>query len=230
MKRPPSLEAVSDQATSGVAERRSVPRLALTGEQFRLKESGKVFSVADLSVDGMALKILDEEDLALFPVGRKIEGALNVRREKHAVIAQVVHVKRGRVGCHFENLEARTKRAFARYLDPAVLGAELKATPSGESGTIWYHGPSGTDLSFFKGTDGASSRALLIVFGTFVQWDTERGLSTGTASFAENAETLLFQADSAPDPDKLSVAKTLLLSSNVTKELKEWCLRRMSTQ
>src|SRR5262249_2303318 len=85
----PNLKSVSDQDGS---ERRRMPRLNLTGEQFRLGLNGKIFSVADLSTEGMALRVLEPNDLAVFPVATRIEGTLNLRGEKYAVHAQVRHV------------------------------------------------------------------------------------------------------------------------------------------
>src|SRR5436190_1257440 len=97
----PSLGIVSNPGGTGSgggtdqgsgSERRRVPRLNLTKEQFRLEQNGKIFSVSDLSSNGMALRILDSEDLNLFPVGIILNGTLNLHREKFAVSARVRHI------------------------------------------------------------------------------------------------------------------------------------------
>lgn len=239
----PSLGVVSDSG-DGLgpeeqgSEKRRVTRLSLTTEQFRLSRNGKIFSVVDLSTDGMALRVLDREDLVLFPVSSQIDGFLNLRGQKYSVQARVRHLGSELVGCQFDRLEGDVIQALTRFLDPVALGSELKPIPSTENGTLWYHGPSGTDLLFWRGTDGQYKRFALFMLGSFVQWDSESRLRTGRvrSSFEQSEirgvfrfETLLLDPDSRPDQGKLSVAKTLILSSNLTQDLKKWCLRLLGS-
>ena len=234
----------SKRSAESGAERRRRPRLTLTEEQFRLGLNGKIFSVADLSVDGMALRIIDVQDLQVLPFAARVDGILKLKGEKYPVKAKVSRVSTQVVGFQFEDLGAETRAALERFLDPVALGSELKPIPastgSGESGdgpTIWYHGPSGTDLLFWRSLDGQYRRFMLYVLGSFVHWDQERGLVTGTSrpSGAQSGEqwgifrfeTHLTQDDAKPDPGKLSVAKTLILGSNLPQDLKKWCSRQM---
>jgi hypothetical protein len=219
-------------------ERRRVPRLGVASEQFRLKQNGKIFSVADLSEDGMGLRVIDRTDICLFPVGSVIEGTLNLHRVKHPVRAQIVRLDGDHVGCRFQELSQETQAALLSFLEPAVLGRELKPIPSsaGDGGTLWYHGPSGTDLLLWRSMDGQFKRFSLFTQGGFVQWEEETGLSTGQSENSDEQdeirgvirfETMLLKADEKPDPEKLSIAKKIILSSNLPQDLKGWCARKL---
>jgi hypothetical protein len=162
------------------AERRRLPRVSLTQEQFRLAETGKIFSVTDLSPGGMALRVIDPNDLILLTVGSHLEGTLNLRREKIPVAGQVRHVLGERVGIAFEGLSSETIRRLSQLLDPRILGADLRPMPSGESlgplkssgaSGLWFHGSSGTDLWLERGADGSVRRFLFLILGGYVRWE-----------------------------------------------------------
>jgi hypothetical protein len=236
-KTSPNLEVISDGTLPPWAgERRRLPRLNLSGEQFRLSlvgRAGKVFSVTDLSTEGMALRILDREDFILFQVASRFEGILNLKGERFTLKGMVRHVGSESIGCEFENLTPEVAKALSQFLDPAALGRELKAIPSSESGTLWYHGPSGTDLLVRRETGSCMT---LYVLGNYIQWTEEEGISTGQAHSCEEQsetrgimrfETLVLKPDPAVDPGKLAVAKTLILSSNLAEELKNWCTGKL---
>ncbi len=232
-----SLDDVSKSVTKNTHfERRALPRLCLSSELFRLQQNGKIFSVADLSQYGMALHLLDSEDLIHFSIGAKVNGVLNLRREKFSIQARVKNVGRERVGCEFESLDKNTSHVIQQFLDPAFLAQEMKPIPSSQSGSLWYHGPSGTDLLFVREMDGHFRRFTLYLLGSFSQWDETLGLSTGLvdSSFESSEsrgvvrfETMLLDADPKPDPQKLRIAKTFVLSSNLPQELKKWCVRNL---
>ncbi|MGK5083908.1 PilZ domain-containing protein [Bdellovibrionota bacterium FG-1] len=235
-----SLELISNspppQPPRHPGERRRLPRLNLTAEQFRLSLNGKIFSVTDLSSDGLALRILEQADFLLFPVATVFEGTINLKGEKYDIRAKVRHIAPESVGCQFESISEITRNALTRFLDPVALGRELRPIPSSESGTLWYHGPSGTDLLLKRGTDGQYHRMTLYVQGNFMQWSEEQGLITGRACPSDEQgetrgilriETLWLVSDSDKDRDKLAVAKTLILSSNLSEDLKKWCVRKL---
>lgn len=237
-KTSPNLEVISNPADheGSSAERRRLPRLNLSAEQFRLATNGKVFSVVDLSVSGMALRILDRQDFLLFPVAARIEGTLNLAGEKHPIAACVRHLGAETVGCEFEKISAETQTQLDRFLDPRRLGSELKPIPSSEGGTLWYHGPSGTDLLLKRSADGQYHWMTLYVLGSFVQWVEGSGVSTGRVRASDEQselrgvlrfETLWLDADAHADPGKLAVAKTLILSSNLAEDFKKWCTRKL---
>lgn len=225
----------SDQSRVKLADERRVPRLILTTEQFRVKGRDKLFSVVDLSKEGMGLWLSDYLDVQFFSVGLFIEGILNLKGEKLSVSARVRNLTRNRVGCEFESISQGTSLALSLFLKPEVLGAQLKPVPSSGLNTLWYHGPSGTDLLLHRLPDGVYDQLMLCVLGSFVEWDRIQGLSTGNALPTTNEsevrgifryETLSLARDSRPDPLKLNVAKTVILSSKLPQELKSWCLRQ----
>lgn len=235
--RSPSLAVISSDRPKSSAERRRLPRINLSGEQFRLDQTGKIFPVTDLSESGMALRILDRADFLLFPVAALVQGVLNLKGEKHSVRGRVRHLGADTVGCEFESLSSEAGARISSFLDPALLGRELKPIPSSEgAGTLWYHGPSGTDLLLRRGPDGQYHRMTLYVLGSYVQWLADGGLTTGrtqpSGEQGENRgvlrfETLLLEADPAADHGKLAVAKTLILSSNLSEDFKKWCTRKL---
>jgi hypothetical protein len=74
------------------------------------------------------------------------------------------------------------------------------------------------------------------MMGSFIQWDHEAGLSTGrTQPFDQREvtagivrfETMLLDTDPQLDAGKLSIAKTLILSSNLPQDLRNWCARKL---
>lgn len=229
----PSLGLVSKDRAS---EKRRVPRINLAQEQFKLGLNGKVFSVADLSQQGFALRILDPQDLAVFSVGAKIEGTLNLAREKLAIQGRVAHVRPDLIGVEFGELMPKVRATLDAFLDPAHLGKELKLRPHSSRDVVWYTGPSGTHLFFGKDAQGVSRRVSALVLGVYVQWEEATGLGTGTYALSEDRdevhgalrlETVLFSADSAVDPAKTDLAKRLVLGSNLSQDLKDWLLRRL---
>jgi hypothetical protein len=242
-KQPPGLELVSKQIpiTPSVElenqlERRRRPRLSLTGEQFRMSANGKVYSVSDLSAEGMALRVLNSDDLLLFPVAMEIQGVLNLKGQRVPVRAKVRHVGREMIGCEFQGLEPETKTIIGQFLRPEVLARELRPIPSSEMGALWYHGPSGTDLLFWRGLDGQYHRLAFYLCGNFIQWDQQEGLVTGTVQGSQSAgeehgvvrfDTMVIQKDSSPDVNKLDIAKVLVLSSNLPEDMKRWCVRQL---
>ncbi len=217
-------------------EKRRLPRLALASEQFRLSSNGKVYPVADISTGGLALTLIEAQDLAQFPVGSLLEGHLNLQREKHEVLARVRNVGRDRVGCEFENVSEGLREALARYLDPIELGKLLRPMPGLDSGMLWYQGPSNTHLMLWRGTDGQYRRLAVQVLGNSIHWDSVDGVVTGKSHSAFEPdevrgvlrfETLVFERDEKPDPSKLQVAKNLLVRSNLPKDLVGWCSRQL---
>jgi hypothetical protein len=232
-----SLGIVSDSDEKvPLVERRRLTRLSLSSDQFRLSQNGKLFSIADLSRGGMALRVLALEDLVWFSVGANISGILNLRREKFHLQAKVRHIGKDQVGCEFVEVDTLLTHALKHYLDPSILGKALKPMPSSEAGKLWYHGPSGTDLIFWRGVDGQYRRFTLFSLGIFVQWDEKEKIKTGhTQSSFEvsevrgvfHYETMLLEADVKPDFNKLDIAKAVLLSSNLPQDFKKWCFRQL---
>lgn len=239
-----------ESSESSGNEKRRKPRINLTTEQFRLQSTQvgpqenrsfhRIFSVEDLSPAGMAFRVLDSNDLLVLPVSTVLNGVLNLRGEKLEVKAQVKNLSPYRVGCEFSELSDSVKSSLEKFLDPAVLGSSLRPIPSSDVGTLWYHGPSGTDLLLGRAIDGKYSRLMLFVLGSFIQWDEQGGLTTGKAKLSDDAcdqrseewgvvqfETMILTQDAQPDSHKLSIAKAVFMSSNLPQDLKKWCLRQV---
>jgi hypothetical protein len=230
---PPSLYV----PVASYTERRSLPRLCLASEQFRLNSHDRLFSVSDLSENGLGLDLIDPQDLKYFVIGAHLKGLLNLRRAKLEVTLKVCNLFDDRVGCEFYALEAAAKTTLLEFLDPSALGAALKPMPLGEFFSLWYHGPSRTDLMFRRLSDGRFRKLSLYVLGVFVQWDEQEGLVTGTTqpALSKNEvrgilriETLWIYLDALADSAKLSIAKKVILSSNLPKDLKHWSLRQLA--
>jgi len=235
-RKSPNLEVISKGSEIRNHERRHLPRLSLTSEQFRLNRDGKLFSVSDLSRSGMGIWLLNREDAQHFSVGLLLEGILNLKRQKYHAKVRVRNMSPDRIGCEFEDPSEEIIVALADLLNPELLGKELKPLPSSEMTSLWYHGPTGTDLLFRRMADGNYQRFTLYVLGTFIQWDQREGLSTGRTLISNERselrgilrlETLLLDSDPTPAPDKLSIAKTVILSSNLPLDLKGWCVRQL---
>jgi hypothetical protein len=239
----PNLEVISKEKTEKEKkfdfERRRVPRLCLTGELFRVAPEGKTFSVTDLSPEGMAIRVLDGEDLRLFAVSTVVFGELNLRREKYPIQGRVKNTRIDQVGFQFENISPAVDKALHQYVNPKNLGQELRPIPSSENGALWYHGPSGTDFLLWRSIDGHYRKMAMYVQGTFVHWDTDKGISTGACTSAEEKseirgllrfETLMLRPDDSVDLSKTEVAKTILLSSNLPQDLMKWCVRQLTIQ
>jgi len=214
-------------------EKRLLPRLVLSGEQFRLSANGKVFGVADLSQTGMALRLLQQEDRLLFPVGMRFSGVLNLNRMKHSVSGVVKNLRGDHVGCQFESLSDELSQELRQWLDPVSLGDSLRPMPSSSTlDSIWYNGRSGTELIVWPEArvhTGAHfdelKRVWIVLWGQeFVDWDRAAGVRTGTLKLGSERDSVQgvlrwapewLHEDPRPDLTKLNLAKTLVLSSKL---------------
>ncbi len=217
------------------AEKRWLPRLSVSHEVFRLDDTGKLFAVADLSMKGMAIRIADREDFFSFSVGAEVRGTLNLHREKFSLQARVRHLGRELIGLEFESLPSSIEHALSRILDPQVLGADLRPVPT-EDGSVLFASSSGTELLLSDFFEGEFRRITVMLLGSMIIWGRQTGLRTGVVrnSYEDSVgagvtrmEALLFDEDRAIDPQKLQLAKALISSSNLSEELKKFCIRRL---
>jgi hypothetical protein len=242
---PPTSQSLSDASISSAAshgavisevERRRFPRVSLSTEQFKLASTGKIFGVCDLSTTGLALRLLDLEDMMEFPVGRTLEGILNMKGTKVPVTLEVRNIRADTVGCAFLELTDGTVQSLERFLDPKRLGRELHPIPSPEGRALWYHGPSGTDLLLWRTGDGAWKRFCLFVYQSYIQWDFETGITTGWLAMADQdspvegvvrLETRLLEREGRVDHLKVDVARSLIAEAPLDEELKAFCIRQL---
>ncbi|MGE0614895.1 MAG: PilZ domain-containing protein [Bacteriovoracia bacterium] len=231
------MDEVGSDSGDG-SERRQRVRLNLSTEQFRLKENGKIFGVFDISRTGMAIQVVEPQDFAHFPVGRQIEGILNIQRTKYPVIAMVRHLGGSIVGCEFGQLPPKTEKAIHEFLDPKVIGPELREAPVKNRDAIWFHAASGTELVFYRReAEQAFRRFTVQIFGSYVRWDDHDGLSTGQVQAVDDRrsvpgiirlETMILSPDGQVDSGKLDIAKQLILSSNIPQEFKDWAQAKLA--
>lgn len=232
------MEEIPSGHGSGLSpERRRVPRLHLTQEQFRLDANGKVFSVLDLSMGGMGIKIIDGADHVFFTMGASFSGMLKLREKKVRLHAVARHVRKDMVGAEFETLPDESLHALKEALDPGCIGRGMRPFPCPDGRATWYHGTSGADFLVWRGLDGARTRLGLFLLGSFVQWEETEGLTTGQTLAGEDPlegrgvigfETLLLEKDEKPDPEKLRLVRALLLQVSCPEELRDWSLRKVS--
>lgn len=232
----PILEVISHEKFLEKLEKRKLPRLTMTNEQFRVSTVNRIFPIRDLSECSMGFWLEDSSDRELFLVGQTIEGSLNLKREKYPLKARVRYLDKNRVSCEFEDPSEQLLKVLKEFLNPLSLASELKLLPSLEKNAIWYHGPSGTDLILRRLLDGQYQSIIVYVFNFFIQWDCDLGLSTGSTFISDREierigvfrwETLFINPDQSPDPSKLSIAKTIILGSNVPQDLKNWCVLKI---
>jgi hypothetical protein len=216
-------------------EKRLLPRLTVSHEVFRHDDTGKFFAVADLSLRGMAIRVAEREDMYPFMVGADVQGMLNIRHEKFHIGGKVRHLGADLVGIEFNELPSSVAHALANYLDPVVLGQELRPVPTGDS-SLLFASTSGTEVLLNIDLANRYTRLTVMILGSLIQWSENSGLRTGLVknSFEESVvvgitrlDTLLFQEDAAIDPQKLNLAKRLISSSNLSEEIKKFCVRRL---
>jgi hypothetical protein len=184
----------------------------------------------------MGFWLSEPNDLGFFSIGLLLTGVLNLRREKYPVKIRVRNLRQDRVGGEFEDLSEEITKAILGFLDPALLGAGLKPIPAQDLHTLWYHGPSNTDFLVRRKSDGTCEKWTLYVLGSFIQWVFDQGISTGRILPAKEQsqvrgivrlENLLLVPDVSPDSGKLAIAKTVILSSNLSQDLKSSCIRQL---
>jgi hypothetical protein len=228
------FELVKEPDTADM-DRRRLLRFALAREQFRIKDTGKIFSVIDLSSDGFSVRLIDKEDGILFSVGRWIEGMLNLEGEKFNIRAQVKNIRADVVGCEFsKDLPDLSYSALQEYISPAKIGADLKKSPtSPQHNLIWLHGRCGTELFVWVEQKKSEQplRWILFIAGEFVEWvkDPSHLFTTGRTEFSKDAaqvqgvlrlDTALLIKDPKPNAGRLAVAKQVVLGCNSLSELK----------
>jgi len=233
MSEKPRLEKVTE---GKIQQKRKMPRIALSQEQFRLSDNGKIFSVINLSLDGLALKVLETKDSFFFPIGREVSGHLKIEEYKIPLKLKVVHIDRHFAGCQFENIEKESLNTLKNLLNPKYVGERLKLMPSYESQGFWYHGPFSTEVVIKKNKEGKNNELLISVLGSFLQWGEKKGLSTGISEDTADLDaesslihinplTVIF--DDSFDHSKLILCRDMLAASPLSSDLKAWCLQKL---
>ncbi len=225
MRQLPMMELVDNPEQPEIhAERRLVPRISTSQDSIRLDDYGRVFALVDISVGGFSLKVLHEEDLLLFSVGRIHRGVLRFCGDHLPVQGRVSALFRDRVGFEFFEMDPADLERLKEALDPVRQGQSLKLWPPPAGVLAWYRGGTGVDL-ILTGKPGAPEldEGLLIFFQNTVQWSADT-IETGHATAARETpleqgvvalEALSIVKDEKPDPAKLAYARALLGASSI---------------
>lgn len=217
--------------------KRRVPRLRLTSDQFKLNRTGKVYGVFDVSEDGIGLKLIDNEDLAVFTLGSTVEGILKFFDEYFTLKLKVSFVHPSRVGLRFETPNTQFTRRLGELLSPEHLGSDLKLIPIDGGRGFWFHGRASTDFLVARTPQGALLGFTLQMLGMAIRYRPDEGLTTGWIKSIEKEPEisglievgqLSLEPDSQPDLEKLSVAKKFILGSNLPEDIKTWAFQKLT--
>ncbi len=237
-----SPEKPSKSAPSGLqevggteAERRRLPRILLTDEQFRLEApGGKVFGVLDCSEEGFSVRLIDSSDLLLFTLGSTVKGILKLGEERVRVSARVKGLGLDRAGLQFFECEPAALQKVGNYTDPARLGKALELRPHPDPKLQWYAGPSGASVLAWP-----NERILVVVHGAYVQIRMPAGTGVETGLVGDilhrvrggnilREEWAELKADSKQDPEKLEMARLLVSGSIIPAPLQKQILGELS--
>lgn len=209
-----------------MTDRRTLPRLSITPSQFYSAKFHKSFSIQDLSVGGVSLHLIDRNDLQFFAVGSEHKGTLKVEGARFEVQFKVKYIQGLGIGAAWEQATPELVGHIKKITDPGYLGASLKKMDlqdhSGflqDANMAWYHAPVGMNLIVY-----GQKRWVLFFYQTFVQWDSEMGITTGKAAAEDEQsvnigiirlETRLLEYDRKPDQRILELAYEALNATQV---------------
>jgi len=233
-------------------EKRKLPRFHITPCQFLDGELGKTFAVQDISMGGLALRLVDREDLPFFAVASIHSGVVKVEGQKLSAQIRIKHIRGTLIGAEW----VEPSQPLVEHLDsishPEKLGVNLRKYDFSDlSATQWFHNPVGVDLLFYQGdVSGEASglgsvdesarpgRWMLYIHQNFVQWENGGGVQTGKAvAEAEEGhahgivriETRLIEYDSRIDLSLIKAAKELVEHAPIESvDLKHWVLSHLN--
>ncbi len=211
-------------------EKRKLPRFHITPCQFLDTKLGKTFSVQDISKGGLAVRLVDRIDLALFAVSSLHAGWIKVEGQKLDCKFRVKYIRGSLIGGEWEEPSSELLNHLEQISHPEKLGASLKRYDHPDStSTSWYHSPLGADLLFYE--QGGLSRWMLFLHQGFIQWEKDSGVTTGR-SMAEDEEgyahgivrleTRLIEYDPQVDKNFVEFARSLIEHARLERgDLKE---------
>jgi hypothetical protein len=229
---------------NATSEKRKLPRFHITPCQFHDEGLNKSFSVQDISMGGLAIRLVDRSDLPEFSVGSEHAGKIKVEGVRTEATFRVRYLRGTLIGAEWVTPTKFLLDHLDQISHPEVLGDHLKLYDLPDlSNAIWYHNPVGVDLLFYKANgEGATAQGIgrwtLYIHHTFVQWDIESGVSTGK-SVAEDEEgyahgivrleTRLIDYDQIPDRKLIETAIALVEHAALTAhpELKAMALNHL---
>ena len=175
------------------SEKRKLPRFHITPCQFHEAPTGKNFSVQDISQGGLALRLVERNDLPAFAVGSMHHGIIKIEGLKTECHFQVRYIRGTLIGGEWRTSSEELEKHLEEISHAENLGPGMKEYDLPEmTGTPWYHHPVGIDLLFYPpGGDSASSSAvgrwMAYVHQSYVAWEMDAGVRTGK-TMAEDEE------------------------------------------
>ena len=213
--------------SGNASDKRRLPRFHITPCQFHDQDLSKNFSVQDVSLGGVAIRLLAHEDLQNFTVGSKHQGILKIEGVKLPCEFQVRYLRGLIVGGEWVHLQEDLKSQLERISLPRFLGSNLKAYELQDSpNTLWYHNPIGVDLLLYL-SDSKINRWTVYLHQNFVSWDEGESVRTGR-SLAEDEEgyahgivrleTRLLNYDEQIDQRMIETSMELIRSAPLKEE------------
>ena len=179
--------------TTQLLEKRKLPRFHITPCQFQDEALNKTFSVQDISLGGLAIRLIDRADIPEFSVGSEHQGTIKLEGVKSSCSFKIKYLRGTLVGAEWVNLPEAFQKHLGNLSHPKNLGENLRAYDLPEvANTVWYHNPIGVDLLLSNSQGGGAtsqgfSRWTLYIHHSFVQWELDSGIKTGQA-VAEDEE------------------------------------------
>ena len=174
-------------------DQRKLPRFHITPCQFHDAKLNKNFSVQDISLGGLSLRLMDRGEIPEFAVGTIHKGTIKVEGLKTDAEFTVRYLRGTLIGAEWLNLSKTLESHLDQISRPQVLGDHLKPYDlPAIANTLWFHNPVGVDLLVYQG-EGASvmphlmRRWTLYLHQSFILWEDGVGVRTGRA-LAEDDE------------------------------------------
>lgn len=225
-------------------EKRKLPRFHITPCQFHDEGMQKNFSVQDVSAGGLAIRLVDRDDLPRFAVGSFHKGIVKIEGSKLDCSFRIKYIRGTLIGGEWEQPSPALAKHLQEISLPERLGRGLKRYDLPElSSADWFHNPVGVDLLLYPPLGAAASaqgvgRWTLYVHQDFVQWELDSGVKTGQ-TLAEDEEgyahglvrleTRLIEYDAIPNQSIIRAAKDLVSFASIDDQsLKQLILSHLN--
>jgi hypothetical protein len=215
-------------------EKRKLPRFHISHCQFLDSAEIKTFPVQDVSRGGLAIRLMDRDDLPKFAVSSIHQGMIKVEGKKVPCAFQVRNIRGTLIGAEWVNPSSELISHLEEISHPERLGVNLRKFDLPELNvTHWFHNPVGVDLLFYQ-----PGRWMLYIHQNFIQWESDSGVQTGQAlaeadeGYAHGIvrlETRLIEYDPMIDRSLVRAARELVEHAPIDNpELKNLVLNHLN--
>jgi hypothetical protein len=215
-------------------EKRKLPRFHISHCQFLDLEETKTFPVQDVSRGGLAIRLMDRDDLPKFAVSSIHQGMIKVEGKKVPCSFQVRNIRGTLIGAEWVSPSGELIAHLEEISHPERLGVNLRKFDLPElNATHWFHNPVGVDLLFYQ-----PGRWMLYIHQNFIQWESDSGVQTGQAlaeadeGYAHGIvrlETRLIEYDPMIDRSLVRAARELVEHAPIDNpELKSLVLNHLN--